>query len=68
MYIYIHIYYPLRRTLNSRIQRFCEGLWNLGFLEGLSSAGPYVKDSFKDSLVKAPHVKDSIKDSLVKGL
>ena len=45
---------PLRRTLNSRIQSFCEEPWNLGFLEGLSSAGPYVKDSFKDSLVKDP--------------
>ena len=45
---------PLRRTLNSRIQRFCEGLWNLGFLEGLSSPGPCVKDSVKDSWGKDP--------------
>ena len=43
-----------KKTLNSRTQRFCEGLWNLGFFEGLSSPGPCVKDSFKDSLVKDP--------------
>ena len=45
---------PLQKDPNSRTQRFCEGLWNLGLFEGLSSHGPYVKDSFKDSLVKDP--------------